>query len=237
MNKRKFCYDYSYNLKNKKDKEKDKKPDKKKQKKDCDSSDSGDSDLDLSELISGKADKETKIERDGNHIYFYSEVTRTNIYDLISLIREAEEENIIIEHKMKIEKIPIYLHINSFGGCVFSAFTAIDIIKSCKSPIHTIIEGSSASAGTIISIVGVKRYICPSSYMLIHQLSSGCWGKMSEIEDEFKNLTELMDKIKKIYIEHTKIPRKELNEILKHDLWLNSDKCLKYGLVDEIWKN
>jgi ATP-dependent protease ClpP protease subunit len=73
--------------------------------------------------------------------------------------------------------------------------------------------------------------------MLIHQLSSSCWGKMSEIEDEFKNLTELMDKITKIYKEKTSIPKKELAELLKHDLWLDSDKSIKYGLVDEIWNN
>jgi ATP-dependent Clp protease protease subunit len=228
-------YDFSYNLRNSGKKKEKQKEEKNKKSKKEESDD--ENEIDLSGMLTGKGDKETKIERDGNHIYFYSEVNRTNVYELISLIREAEEENLIIQFKMKIDKIPIYLHINSFGGCIFSAFTAIDVIKSCKSPIYSIIEGSSASAGTIISIVAEKRYICPSSYMLIHQLSSGCWGKMSEIEDEFKNLTELMDKIKKIYTDHTDIPKKELNEILKHDLWLNSEKCLKYGLVDEIWKN
>jgi ATP-dependent protease ClpP protease subunit len=58
---------------------------------------------------------------------------------------------------------------------------------------------------------------------------------MSEIEDEFKNLQELMEKIKDIYKEYTNIPKKELSELLKHDLWLDSSKCLKYGLVEEIW--
>ena len=43
-----------------------------------------------------------------------------------------------------------------------------------------------------------------------------------------------MANIKKIYKLHTSIPVKELNEILKHDLWLDAKKCLKWGLVDEI---
>ena len=71
--------------------------------------------------------------------------------------------------------------------------------------------------------------------MLIHQLSSSFWGKMDEIEDEYKNLEDMMKKIKEIYIDHTNIPKKELSDLLKHDLWLNSDKCIKYGLVDEVW--
>ena len=182
---------------------------------------------------SKKDDK--KIERDNNHIYFYSEVNRDSIFELSTLIREAEEESILTSHKLSIDKIPIYLHINSFGGCVFSAFAAIDTIKSCKVPIHSIIEGATASAGTLISIVAEKRYIQPNAHMLIHQLSAGCWGKMSEIEDEFQNLKDLMEKIKNFYKNNAEIPKKELTKILKHDLWLDSDKCLKYNLVDEIW--
>ena len=102
-----------------------------------------------------------------------------------------------------------------------------------KVPIYSIIEGCAASAGTLMSIACNKRFIRKNSYMLIHQLSSGCWGKMCEIEDEMENLNDFMEKIKKIYTEKTKIPRKELTELLKHDLWLNSDKCIKYQLVDD----
>ena len=43
-----------------------------------------------------------------------------------------------------------------------------------------------------------------------------------------------MEKIKKIYKENTRIPKKELDNILKHDLWWEAEKCLEYGLVDEI---
>ena len=127
------------------------------------------------------------------------------------------------------------MHISSYGGSVFDALTAIDVISSCKVPVHTIIEGATASAGTLISVVGNKRYIRNNAHMLIHQLSSGYWGKMQELEDDFENNKMVMDKIKKIYKENASIPRKELNEVLKHDLWWGADKCIKYGLVDEIW--
>jgi ATP-dependent Clp endopeptidase proteolytic subunit ClpP len=182
-----------------------------------------------------KGNKDGKIERNNNHIYFHSEVDRDSIFELIMLIKEAEEESYLTSFKFNIDEIPIYLHINSFGGSIFSAFSAIDAIKACRVPVYTIIEGSTASAGTLISIVGKKRFIRPNAYMLIHQLSSSCWGKMSEIEDEFKNLQDLMNKLIAIYTEYTNIPKKELTNLLKHDLWLDCDKCLKYGLVEEIW--
>jgi ATP-dependent Clp protease protease subunit len=118
---------------------------------------------------------------------------------------------------------------------VFSAFTAMDAIQACRVPFYTIVEGATASAGTLISIVGKRRFITPKSSMLIHQLSAGVWGKMSEIEDEFQNLQEMMTQIRNIYKEHSRVPKKELNELLRHDIWWDAEKSLSYGLVDEIW--
>ena len=70
--------------------------------------------------------------------------------------------------------------------------------------------------------------------MLIHQLSSGMWGKYQEQKDAIENSDRLMKMIIDIYEEHTKIPKKEINKLLKHDLWWDAETCLKYGLVDEI---
>ena len=219
-NKRKFN-DYYYGMA-------------KKSKKDEDSG--SDDEKSLSSILKGaKGSKPEKIEKYDNHVYFYSEVSRESIFELNMLLKEVEEENIITANKLNIDPIPIYLHINSYGGSVFAGFAAIDMIVSCKVPVYTIIEGCAASAATMMSIVGAKRYIRPNSYMLVHQLSSGCWGKMNEIEDEYENLKELMNNIKRIYTENAKIPKKELAEVLKHDLWWNPDKCMSLGLVDELW--
>lgn len=177
----------------------------------------------------------TSIERKGNHIYFYSEVSRDSIFTLNMLINEVEEENLIGSITYGIDPIPIYLHINSYGGSVHAALSCIDTIKACKVPVYTICEGAIASAGTLISVVGTKRFMRPSAYLLIHQLSSGFWGKMAEIEDEYINLKSLMKKIRSIYKEHCNIPKKELKEILKHDLWWDYKKCLEKGLVDGLY--
>ena len=45
-----------------------------------------------------------------------------------------------------------------------------------------------------------------------------------------------MNKIIKLYQDNASIPKKQLKDILKHDLWWDSKTCLKYGLVDEIWE-
>ena len=85
---------------------------------------------------------------------------------------------------------------------------AVDCIRNSKIPIYTIIEGRAASAATFMSIAGKKRYITENSVLLIHQLSSGMWGKMSELEDELENNKFFMEKIYSIYSKYTTIPKK-----------------------------
>ena len=177
----------------------------------------------------------TMISRENNHIYFYSDITRDSVYELMTLIRAAEKYCVLTALELSIDEIPIYLHINSYGGCIHSAFAVIDVISGCRVPVHSIVEGATASAGTLISISCKKRYICTNAYMLIHQLSSSCWGKMNEIDDEYKNLTELMERVKKMYEDYATISKKKLDKLLKHDLWLNASVAISNGLADELW--
>ena len=100
--------------------------------------------------------------------------------------------------------------------------------------IHTYCEGKVASAGTLISVCGDKRYIAKNAVMLIHQLSSVFWGKFHEIEDDWENVNMLMKKLKTIYKENCNFKKKELDNLLKRDLWLESDECINLGLADEI---
>ena len=120
------------------------------------------------------------------------------------------------------------------GGEIFSAFTTVDRITSSKVPIHTYVEGIAASAATLISVCGTKRYIGKNGVMLVHQLRSWCGGTHENLKDEAKNLDMLAEKVTRIYLEHTKFSKADLEEILKHDIYLNADECVKYGLVDEI---
>ena len=70
--------------------------------------------------------------------------------------------------------------------------------------------------------------------MLIHQLSGADSGKFNELQDQMTNMNILMKIIKDIYLNHTNINPEMLNVLLQKDLWLESDVCLEYGLVDKI---
>lgn len=170
-----------------------------------------------------------------NQLFFYSDVTRESIYNLNRQMVEVEKQLRLVQIQYNLSVLPpIELYISSEGGEVYSGFTAVDRILSSRIPIDTYVEGIAASAATLLSVVGRKRYIRKNANMLIHQCTSAMWGNYAQFQDEMKNLDLVMSMIKKVYLKHTKFKEKDLNEMLKHDVCLSPEECLKYGLVDEI---
>jgi len=168
-----------------------------------------------------------------NNLYFYGDITEANILELNATLHELDKKLSVTNVFLDIRPI-INLHINSYGGSLFAGLATVDVIRNLNSEVHSYVEGAAASAATIISVSCTKRFIGKYSKMLIHQLSSGLYGKYNELEDDMENNKHLMSTIKSIYKRYTTIPMKKLDEILKHDLWFDSKTCLEYGLVDEI---
>ena len=169
-----------------------------------------------------------------NKIYYYAGVGRDSAAELNKKIGELESKSLTLGNNLDIDPPTLRLMINSGGGSITAGISSMDTILRCKVPVHTYVDGFCASAATFLSVVGSYRFMSRNSYMLIHQLSTNFWGKYSEFEDEKQNLDLMMETIKNVYKEYTKVPMKKINEILKHDLLWDASTCLKYGLIDEI---
>lgn len=172
----------------------------------------------------------------GNRIYFYTGVDDTTVLDLVKKINEwtIATQKDMIDRGTPAAPAELFIHVNSGGGSLYSGLAAMDNIANSHYPVNTIVEGRAASAATLISISGSKRTIRKNSYMLIHQISTGFWGKFEEMKDEISNMEKFHKTLKNFYETRTKIPPSVLDEILKRDLYLDSAECLNYGLVDAI---
>lgn len=176
------------------------------------------------------------IECEENHIYFYCPVGDREALELNRLIRRLDIEMKYLQSRLGCGEVPIHLHIHSPGGSVFAGLAIYDTIKSSNTPVYTYVEGSAASAATLIACAGIKghRYMGKSSFMLVHQPHLEWAGKLDDFRDEIENQKELYDRLIKIYLENTKFKKKELTELLEHELWLNPETCVSKGLVDII---
>lgn len=179
-------------------------------------------------------DDSNEIETADSTIYFYTPVNKKSVLNINKQIRKLGVELDVTARMLDIPIPEIRIRINSPGGSLLDCFAAIDAIRKSNAPVHSIVEGSAASAATLMSVVAKKRSITKHSFMLIHQLSGGLWGKFEDMKDDMQNSNMFMEVINTIYAENTKIPKNVLKEILKRDIYFDAKTCLKYGLVDKI---
>lgn len=181
-------------------------------------------------------DKVPVVKSDSNHIYYYADVDHKSCLDLNKALQDKVDELLCMSLKNGYGRPKVYVHINSYGGYIFSGIASMDTIVRLKeqADIITIVEGGVASAGTFLSVVGTERWMTRNSFMLIHQLAGGMHGKFRDMKDDMKNCEEIMKMIKKVYAQYTKVPESEIDKILDHDLWWDADICLNYKLIDKI---
>lgn len=173
----------------------------------------------------------------GTDIYFHAEVNRKSVFNLLENIKKLEVELLKKSIDLNGEYKPhIRIFIHSEGGDVYAGFSGMDHIKNSRIEITTIADGCCASAATFLLLGGKNRLMQKHSYILIHQISSGgFWGKFEELKDEMECCTKIMNMVKSVYNEKTEIPVKKLKTLMKRDVYLSSEECLEYQIVNGLF--
>lgn len=135
--------------------------------------------------------------------------------------------------------------INSPGGYVTDGMELFDTILELRRAGHKITgvgRGYVASMGSILLQAVDHRVMGPDCSMLIHEPSGVALGSLGEIADTKEWLDMLAARVLDVYAErcassgaerpYTRTQLK--NGWNRKNWWLNSDDCLKGGLIDEI---
>ena len=179
-------------------------------------------------------EEEVGVKAIGGSVYFHSEVSRKSVLEMIRCMEEAT--NHVLRHLTgPVSEATVYMYIHSEGGDAYAGLSAMDHIRKNRVPVTTIADGFVASAATFMLLGGEYRMCHKHSSLLIHQLSTGFWGKYAELIDEVKNSQQLMETIKSVYSERTSMSQKKLDKLLGKELTLNSEQCLSYGFVEEVY--
>lgn len=171
----------------------------------------------------------------GTDMFYYGDIDDDNILEFITKFKKIERDLLKKAIDLPGYNPVITVHIKSDGGDVFAGLSAMDHIAASKLEVHTIADGLCASAATFMLMGGDKRMMLPNACVLIHQLSSGFWGKFEEMKNELENCEKFMAIITNIYREHTKIPPKKLDEMMKRDIHLTATECLRFSVIDEVY--
>jgi|TARA_R110000796_G_scaffold51304_6_gene120936 ATP-dependent Clp protease, protease subunit len=98
-------------------------------------------------------------------------------------------------HSTGQKVIPIV--IDSYGGQVYALMSMIAAINSAEIPVATIVEGKAMSCGAVLLTFGEEgmRYADPNATIMIHDVSSGCHGKIEELKADVAEAERLDEKI------------------------------------------
>ena len=120
-------------------------------------------------------------------------IIRVNKFDEDSAKDFASQ--MALAHNTGQKVIPVI--IDSYGGQVYSLMSMISSIKSSTLPVATIVEGKAMSCGAILFSFGEEgmRYMDPDATVMIHDVSSGMWGKVEEIKASAAEVERLNKKV------------------------------------------
>ena len=130
----------------------------------------------------------------------------------------------------------ISMYINSPGGSVTAGLAIYDTMQYVKSDIQTICMGQAASMGAILLAGGTKgkRYILPSSRVMIHQPWGGVQGQTTDISIQTKEFLRLKKLSIKFLAEHTGKSEEQIATDIERDFYMSAEEALEYGIVDQI---
>jgi len=170
----------------------------------------------------------------GNEILYYGDIDRENALEFVEKFKKLEIELLKRAAELVGYEPMIRVHIMSEGGDVFAGLNMMNVLERSRVKVVTIAQGSCCSAATFVLLGGAERRMGKNSYCLIHQISTEMWGNFNELKNEMKSNDKLMKMLKDMYLSKTKIPETKFKTLMKKDIYLSPDKCLKYGIVSAI---
>lgn len=151
----------------------------------------------------------------------------------------SEVANIIIAQLLWLEsqgQKEIRFMINSPGGSVYAGNGIIDTMNFITPDIATINVSLAASMGAVILSNGTKgkRSALKHARTMIHQVSSGTEGTLSDMEIALKETISIKNDLYVILAENTGKTIEQIEKDCQRDYWMKSTEAKEYGLIDSI---
>lgn len=159
-----------------------------------------------------------------------NEFTETSMKEFCASMNEAQNT-----HQ---DVIPV--HIDSYGGNVYSLLGMVDAINSSSKPVATICIGKAMSCGALLLACGHEnlRFATENSTIMIHDISKSTFGKIEEIKSSACQADLLQKKIMKLLDDSCGKKEGYFQGLIhdKHhaDWFLSPEECLEHGIIDKI---
>lgn len=128
---------------------------------------------------------------------------------------------------------PLLVEINSGGGDVFAGSEIYTSLKAYAGTVEINIVGLAASAASVIAQAGHSR-ISPTALFMVHNVSGSAAGDFHDMQQEAEILQTANKAVAAAYLEKTGKSMEELLGIMDAETWMDAQKAVEYGFVDEV---
>lgn len=159
--------------------------------------------------------------------------------DVVGVIGASADEATYFADRLNERKkggcTSLRLRINSVGGDVYTALAMYDAIRALGIPVRAEVHGLAASAATILLMAADTRVMSPHSRLMVHEASSVCWGKVSDIKAQYDNLCSAWADMVSIYAARCGKTEEEVRAAHEgKDVYYTAEQALAWGLVDAV---
>ena len=140
----------------------------------------------------------------------------------------------LLDQNADVQNINIY--INSCGGSVMEGLAIYNQLARHKAYKTAYIDGFACSIASVIPMAADKIVMPKASMLMIHNAWTIAAGNASELRKIANDLDEMSQTIAQAYLQKSngKIDAETLKALMDGESYLSSDKCLEYGLCDEV---
>lgn len=136
--------------------------------------------------------------------------------------------------EIRLSPKPIAVHVHSLGGMVWAGNWLFSLFNQVHVPICTVVDSESASAATFLTVSSPYRVATPFAKSMLHDYWALMGGKREELLDWQDAMERRTQQMKRMYLSRTDFRDDELTELMRHDVWLDAETCVRKGLYDRI---
>ena len=128
------------------------------------------------------------------------------------------------------------MYINSPGGSVVDGLGLIDTMNYINCNVSTTCIGMAASMGAVLLSNGTqgKRFVLPHSRVMIHQVSSGMRGTVSDMEIEFEQTKRCKQDVYEILAKNTGKSFEEMEKLCDRNNWFIGQEAVDLHIADRV---
>lgn len=138
----------------------------------------------------------------------------------------------VIDALGPMEGKDVNLRIMSYGGSVDQGVAIYNAIRRRRGKTKVYIDSIAASIASVIAMAGDQIIMNKGSKMMIHDPWTIAVGNSMQMRKMADQLDTYAEGILDIYVERSKRPKSEVQEMMRAETWMTAEQAIALGFAD-----